>query len=168
MSWGRRVAGFDPSYQARNTGFAVVESGAPRPTLIAYGIIKQEGKTEAERFASLQLQVESLCAVHKVVKAAVEKPPPFSYSRSQKEDGKPLNIDSFMKNATAAAVIIASLGRSGIRVVEAHAHLWKSHRNVNLCKEDMKRLALATFPELRDKQLSEHEAEAVCLAVLNI
>lgn len=163
----RRVAGFDPSFQSGNTGFAVVECG-PRPFLVASGVLRQQGTSDSERFASLQNEVESICIRYGVAKGAVEKPPSFAYSRSAGEDGKPLNIASIIKNANAAAVILAALGKLGLPVVCVDAHQWKRHKNTNLGKPDMKALAERQFPQLKEKRVSSHEAEAVLIALLNL
>lgn len=117
----RRVAGFDPSFQSGNTGFAVVECG-PRPILVASGVLRQDGTSDSERLASLQTAVEQVCLQYGVAKGAVEKPPNFAYSRSSGEDGKPLNIASIIKNANSAAVILAALGKLGLPAVCVDAH----------------------------------------------
>lgn len=163
----RRVIGFDPSYQSGNTGFAVIECG-PRPVLVASGVLAQQGESESERFASLQKEVEAVCMMYGVQKGAVERPPSFAYKRSQSEEGKPLNISAIIKNSNAAAIILAALGRLGITAVTCDAHQWKKYGKTNLSKADMKALAERQFPQLKAKRLSSHEAEAVCIAVLNL
>ena len=134
--------------------------------MVGFGVIKVKGKTPSERFASLQEEVERLCKEFDVEKGAVEVPPPFSYKRSTDEDGKALNISAILKNSNAAAVILASFGRLGIRAVPVDAHLWKKCHGKNLNKDDMRRLAERQFPLLRGKKISDHVCEAVCMAAL--
>lgn len=164
----RRVIGIDPSYTPGQTGFAVVEDGQ-RPLLIASGVLRQRGETDSEKFASLQCEVEAVCRKFEVEKGAVEKPPPFAYSRSTDNDGKALNISAVMKNSNAAAVILAALGRLGIKAVAVDAHQWKKCRGgENLNKDRMKEIAEMQFPQLKGRRISSHEAEAICLAALNL
>lgn len=158
-----RVLAFDPSYNT--TGFAVVETGGG---LIAYGLIRLRGKCDSNRYAELMDNVETLCNTYKPERAVVEKPPSFSYRRSVSEDGRPLNVSSLIKNSNATSVILAALGRLNIRVIEAYAHRWKMCNGVNLNKEDMISLAKRTFPHIKEKKISDHEAEAICLAKLNL
>jgi len=156
-----KVLAFDPSY--KTTGFAVVEGRK----LIAYGIIRLPGQSDSEKFAQLYGDVQSLCRQYEVGRGVVEVPPSFSYTRSTNERGKALNFSAIQKVSCATAVILASLGNMDIRVIEASAHQWKLCFGGNLTKKHMIRIAKGTFPELRSIRITDHEAEAVCLAALN-
>jgi hypothetical protein len=158
-----RVAAFDPSYVSGRTGYAVVEGDR----LIIYGTILLTGGCDSERFASLQREVEALCLQFNIDKGVVERPPAFSYTRSTGEDGKPLNLSAILKNSAVATIILASLGRLGIRTVEADAHRWKIYRGINLGKDEIKRLIELLFPQLKGRRLSSHVAEAICMAAMN-
>ncbi len=157
-----RVIAFDPSYNT--TGFAVIESGR---NLITHGIIKPSGEDDCSKFSCLFDDVQTLCAKYHVERGIVEKPPSFSYRRSTNSDGKALNFAAIQKNSQATAVILSALGRMRIEVVEAYAHQWKLCYGKNLGKRDMIALAKRSFPRLKDKKISDHEAEAICMAVLN-
>ncbi|MBM4147241.1 MAG: crossover junction endodeoxyribonuclease RuvC [Nitrospira sp.] len=157
-----RLIAFDPSY--RTTGFAVVESGG---NLITHGIIRTSGDDDCSKFSSLFDDVQTLCTKYHVERGMVEKPPSFSYRRSTNSDGKPLNFAAIQKNSQATAVILSALGQMRIKVVESHAHQWKLCYGKNLGKRDMIALAKRSFPGLKDKKISDHEAEAICMALLN-
>lgn len=157
-----RVIAFDPSY--KTTGFAVIESGGD---LITHGIIKTSGESDCSKFACLFDDVQTLCSKYEVERGVVEKPPSFSYRRSTNSDGKPLNFAAIQKNSQATAVILSALGQMRIKVVESYAHQWKLCCGKNLNKRDMIALAKRSFPRLKDKKISDHEAEAICMAMLN-
>jgi len=157
-----RVIAFDPSY--RTTGFAVVESGK---SLITHGIIRTSGNDDCSRFSSLFDDVQTLCAKYHVERGVVEKPPSFSYRRSTNLKGKPLNFAAIQKNSQATSVILSALGQMRIKIVESYAHQWKLCYGKNLGKRDMIALAKRSFPGLKDKKISDHEAEAICMALLN-
>lgn len=157
-----RVIAFDPSY--RTTGFAVVESGR---NLITHGIIRTSGNDDCSRFSSLFDDVQTLCAKYHVERGVVEKPPSFSYRRSTNSKGNPLNFAAIQKNSQATSVILSALGQMRIKIVESYAHQWKLCYGKNLGKRDMIALAKRSFPGLKDKKISDHEAEAICMALLN-
>jgi Holliday junction resolvasome RuvABC endonuclease subunit len=157
-----RVIAFDPSY--KNTGFAVVESGG---NLITYGIIKPSGENDCTKFSCLFDDVQTLCTKYEVERGVVEKPPSFSYRRSTNSDGKPLNFAAIQKNSQATAIILSALGKMRIKVIESYAHQWKLCYGKNLNKKDMIAFAKISFPRLKDKKISDHEAEAICMALLN-
>ena len=52
-------------------------------------------------------------------------------------------------------------------VLELEAHLWKMVQGRSMGKNEMISLAMQMCPELKTKKLSSHEAEAVCMAILN-
>lgn len=157
-----RVIAFDPSY--KTTGFAIVESGG---SLITHGIIRTSGESDCRKFSCLFDDVQTLCNKYRVERGVVEKPPSFSYRRSTNSEGKPLNFAAIQKNSQATAVILSALGQMRIDVVESYAHQWKLCYGKNLGKRDMIALAKRSFPVLKDKKISDHEAEAICMAVLN-
>ena len=157
-----RVIAFDPSY--RTTGFAIIESGR---NLITHGIIRTSGNDDRSKFSSLFDDVQTLCTKYQVESGVVEKPPSFSYRRSTNAKGKPLNFAAIQKNSQATAVILSALGQMQIKVVESYAHQWKLCYGKNLGKRDMIALAKRSFPGLKDKKISDHEAEAICMALLN-
>jgi Holliday junction resolvasome RuvABC endonuclease subunit len=157
-----RLIAFDPSYNT--TGFAVVESGG---NLITHGIIKTSGESDCTTFSCLFDDVQTLCTKYGVERGIVENPTSFSYRRSTNSDGKPLNFAAIQKNSEARAVILSALGKMQIKVVEAYAHQWKLCYGKNLNKQDMIALAKRSFPGLKDKKISDHEAEAICMAMLN-
>jgi Holliday junction resolvasome RuvABC endonuclease subunit len=155
------TAAFDPSYV--NTGFAVMNAVGG---LISHGIINPEGTTDAEKFCSLFNDVQKICNRYKVTRAVVEVPPPFSYKRSTGEGGKALNSYPIQKNSQATSVIITALGKLNIPVTEKFAHQWKLVYGKNLGKKDMIRLAKMKFPFLKQRKLSDHEAESICMALI--
>jgi Holliday junction resolvasome RuvABC endonuclease subunit len=157
-----RIIAFDPSY--KTTGFAVVESGG---NLITYGIIRPSGESDCTKFSCLFDDVQTLCTKYEVGRGVVEKPPSFSYRRSTNSNGKPLNFAAIQKNSQATAVILSALGKLRIKVIESYAHQWKLCYGKNLNKRDMIALAKRNFPGLKDKKISDHEAEAICMAMLN-
>jgi Holliday junction resolvasome RuvABC endonuclease subunit len=157
-----RVIAFDPSY--KTTGFAVVEAGG---NLITHGIIRTSGDDDRSKFSSLFDDVQTLCTKYQVERGVVEKPPSFSYRRSTNSEGKSLNFAAIQKNSQATAVILSALGQMRIKVVESYAHQWKLCYGKNLSKRDMIALAKRSFPRLKDKKISDHEAEAICMAMLN-
>jgi hypothetical protein len=62
------------------------------------------------------------------------------------------------------AVISAVLGRSGVYVDEFDAHRWKLCAGRNLGKQEMVGLARSLYPGLKGNPLSDHAAEAICMA----
>jgi Holliday junction resolvasome RuvABC endonuclease subunit len=151
--------GFDPSIVV--TGYGVVDG----ERLTDYGEIKVIKGDLCFRLGFLMKEVERLVEAFKPDLGAVEKPPSFSYSRStHKWSGKGLNAEDIIKCSNAGAVITAVLGRTGLYVDEFDAHRWKICAGKNLGKEEMVGLARSMYPELRGKLLSDHAAEAICMA----
>jgi Holliday junction resolvasome RuvABC endonuclease subunit len=157
----KAILAFDPSY--KTTGFAVVEG----KRLITHGIITLPESSDSVKYGRLYDDVQSLCRKYNVERGVVEIPPSFSYKRSTNEAGKPLNFSAIQKVSCAAAVIQASLANMSIRVIEVYAHRWKLCFGGNLTKKQMINLAIRTFPELKTVMITDHEAEAVLLGLLN-
>lgn len=161
-----RVIGFDPSIV--HTGYAILDGGR----LVMHGVIEippmAEGQTIiADRLCFLMEEVEKLIVTYQPKRAAVEMPPPFSYSRStDKSKGKALNTESIQKNMAATGVIAAVLRKNGIQVQERYAHEWKTDRGRGMNKATMISLARSTFPVLKNRSITDHEADAICLAAL--
>ena len=153
------VAGFDPSIVV--TGYGVVRGGR----LIEWGDIKVISGDLSTRLGYLMEQVEDIIQRHCPNLAGVELPPSFSFSRStDKWSRKGLNAKDIIKCSYAAAVIVGSLGRHGVEVDHFDAHRWKLCAGRNLGKAEMVLMARGLYPELRNVRLSDHAAEAVCMA----
>ena len=155
------VMGFDPSIVV--TGYSALDRGS----LLECGDIKIPPGELSERLAYLMAEVERLVMTFRPTIAAVEKPPAFSFARStDKWTGKGLNAKDILKCGFAMAAIVGMLGRHKVYVDEFDAHRWKICAGRNLGKEEMVRLARSLHPKLQRAKLSDHAAEAVCMATL--
>jgi Holliday junction resolvasome RuvABC endonuclease subunit len=153
------VAGFDPSIVV--TGYGVVRDGR----LIEWGDIKVISGDLSTRLGYLMKQIEDIIHGHSPNLAGVELPPSFSFSRStDKWSRKGLNAKDIIKCSYAAAVIVAVLGRHGVEVDHFDAHRWKLCAGRNLGKAEMVMMARGLYPHLRNERLSDHAAEAICMA----
>jgi len=156
------VIGFDPSIVI--TGYSVIRNGG----LADYGDIRVIQGELSERLGYLMGEVERLVHAFKPEIGAVEKPPPFSFERStDRWTGKGLNAKDIIKCSYAMAVITGVLGRNGVYVDEFEAHRWKLCTGRNLGKEEMVALARSLYPQLRGVKLSDHAAEAICMATFS-
>ena len=155
-----RIA-FDPSIVT--TGYAVLKG----KELVTFGDIKVKGKDLSQRLAYLSKQVQLLIESYQPGQAAVEKAPSFSYARSTNGfTGKGVNAEAILINGYATGAILAALGMAGVRAQELDAHTWKKMGNFNPGKDYMINLARSLYPFLRGVELSDHAAEAICMAHL--
>lgn len=157
------IIAFDPSIV--DTGFAVVRGRR----LICSGVIRLKSSDPVPlRLALLMDKAEDLLSSYRPAKCLIEKAPHFSYERSTNRwSGKELNFKDILKNGYATAILLALGAKYCSSVLELEAHLWKKIQGRSMGKNEMILFAMQMCPELKTKKLSSHEAEAVCMAMLN-
>lgn len=99
------ILGVDPGSLA--TGWALLTGTPERPRLVASGVIRpKRGTPFAERLATIQDRFVEILAEHRPVQAAVETPFHGASARAA------------LQLAHARGVILASLSRAGVSMVE--------------------------------------------------